>query len=54
MGGTEATLIPPFAQEAIASVAPNVQVAYVEQAGHSAYFERAAEFNRLLALFVRA
>lgn len=50
--GTEDILIPPFAQEAIASVAPNVRVAYVEAAGHSAYFERAAEFNRLLEGFV--
>ncbi|MBK8763502.1 MAG: alpha/beta fold hydrolase, partial [Burkholderiaceae bacterium] len=50
--GTEDILIPPFAQEAIASVAPNVRVAYVEAAGHSAYFERAADFNRLLEDFV--
>jgi pimeloyl-ACP methyl ester carboxylesterase len=50
--GTEDILIPPFAQEAIASVASNVRVAYVEAAGHSAYFERAAEFNRLLEGFV--
>lgn len=51
--GTEDILIPPFAQEAIAAVAPNVRVAYIERAGHSAYFERATEFNRLLDGFVR-
>ncbi len=51
--GTEDILIPPFAQEAIASVAPNVRVAYVERAGHSAYFERAQEFNQLLDAFLR-
>ena len=50
--GTEDILIPPFAQHAIASVAPNVQVALVHGAGHSAYFERAAEFNGLLQAFV--
>lgn len=52
--GTEDILIPPFAQEAIASVAPNVSVAYIDRAGHSAYFERATEFNRLLSAFLEA
>lgn len=50
--GIEDILIPPFAQQAIASVAPNVQVATIEAAGHSAYFERAEAFNRLLAQFL--
>ncbi len=50
--GTEDILIPPFAQAAIATVAPNVRVATIEAAGHSAYFERAETFNRLLAAFL--
>jgi 3-oxoadipate enol-lactonase len=52
--GTEDILIPPFAQQAIASVAPNVSVALIEAAGHSAYFERAAQFNAVLQRFVLA
>lgn len=50
--GTEDILIPPFAQEAIASVAPRVSVSLIEAAGHSAYFERAAAFNAALERFL--
>ena len=39
---------------AIASVAPNVRVAYVERAGHSAYFEQAAPFNQAIDQFLGA
>jgi pimeloyl-ACP methyl ester carboxylesterase len=41
--------MPPFAADAIAAVVPNARAAHIADAGHSAYFERAAVFNRLVA-----
>ncbi len=43
----------PVAARAIAALLPDVQVATVERAGHSAYFERAEAFNALLDGFFR-
>ena len=52
--GQEDIVIPPFAADAIAAVLPNARVAKVAKSGHSAYFERAAEFNAHLEAFVGA
>lgn len=41
-------VIPPFAADAMAAVLPNARVAHIPNAGHSAYFERAAVFNKLV------
>ena len=51
--GVEDIVLPPFAAAAIAAVVPNARVALVQQAGHSAYFERAEQFNQHLEQFVR-
>ena len=45
---TKTSSCPPFAADALARVAPRAQVAHIEDAGHSAYFERAARFNRIV------
>lgn len=50
--GQEDIVLPPFAADAIAALVPNARVEPIQQAGHSAYFERAAEFNRALEEFV--
>ncbi len=47
-------VIPPFAADAMASVLPDARVAHIPDAGHSAYFERAAVFNRLVEEFFAA
>jgi pimeloyl-ACP methyl ester carboxylesterase len=46
--------MPPFAADAIAVVVPGTRVAHIANAGHSAYFERAAVFNRLVEEFLGA
>jgi pimeloyl-ACP methyl ester carboxylesterase len=43
--------IPPFAPDAMARVIPGARVAHIPDAGHSAYFERPATFNRLVEEF---
>ena len=50
--GDEDILIPSFAVDAIARIVPGAKVAHVANAGHSAYFERADEFNRILEQFL--
>jgi len=52
VAGVEDVLIPPFAIDAVARVIPNAKVAHIADAGHSAYFERAAEFNRIVETFL--
>jgi 3-oxoadipate enol-lactonase len=52
--GDEDIVMPPFAADAIAAVVPGARVAHIADAGHSAYFERAAVFNGLVGEFLRA
>ena len=52
--GQEDIVIPPFAADAIAAALGDARVAKVEKSGHSAYFERAGEFNQHLENFVSA
>jgi 3-oxoadipate enol-lactonase len=51
VSGDEDIVIPPFAADAIARVVPNASVAHIPNAGHSAYFERPAHFNRIVEEF---
>ena len=44
--------IPPFAADAIVRVVPGARVVHIADAGHSAYFERAAAFNRIVGEFL--
>ena len=48
----EDPVIPPVAIEATAAVNPNAGFARIARAGHSGYFERPAEFNRLVGEFL--
>jgi pimeloyl-ACP methyl ester carboxylesterase len=50
--GSEDIVYPPFLSDALAALMPNAQVAQVPKAGHSVYFERPAEFNRLVDEFL--
>lgn len=43
--------IPPFAADAIVRVVPGSRVVHIADAGHSAYFERADVFNRVVEGF---
>ena len=52
ISGDEDIVIPPFAADAIARVVPGAKVAHIANAGHSAYFERAPEFNALVGDFL--
>ena len=52
IAGDEDIVMPPFAGDAIAAVVPGAQVAHIPDAGHSAYFERPAVFNRLVEAFL--
>ncbi len=54
VSGDEDIVMPPFAADAIAAVVPGARVAHIANAGHSAYFERAAVFNRLVEEFLGA
>lgn len=54
ISGDEDIVMPPFAADAIAAVVPGARVAHIPDAGHSAYFERAAVFNRLVEDFFKA
>jgi len=54
ISGDEDIVMPPFAADAIAAVVPGARVAHIANAGHSAYFERAAVFNRHLEEFLDA
>jgi pimeloyl-ACP methyl ester carboxylesterase len=48
----EDIVMPSFAAAALAARLPRAQLAEIPAAGHSAYFERAPLFNRLLAAFL--
>lgn len=50
--GDEDVLIPSFTADALARATPGAKVAHITNAGHSAYFERAAEFNRIVEDFL--
>jgi pimeloyl-ACP methyl ester carboxylesterase len=52
--GDEDIVYPPFLSEILAQLMPNARVAQVKQAGHSVYFERPAEFNRIVDEFLSA
>jgi pimeloyl-ACP methyl ester carboxylesterase len=52
VSGHEDVVMPPFAAGAIAAVVPGARAAHIRDAGHSAYFERAGVFNRLLDEFL--
>ena len=54
VAGDEDIVIPPFAGDAIARVVPRAGVAHIQRAGHSTYFERPAEFNRVVSEFLAA
>lgn len=54
VSGDEDVVIPPFAADAIAAVVPAARVVHIADAGHSAYFERAAHFNRAVSDFLDA
>jgi pimeloyl-ACP methyl ester carboxylesterase len=54
VSGDEDIVMPPFAADAIAAVVPGARVAHIANAGHSAYFERAAVFNRHVEEFLGA
>ncbi|MGB9366159.1 MAG: alpha/beta hydrolase [Xanthobacteraceae bacterium] len=52
--GDEDMVYPPFLSEILAKLMPNARVVQVKQSGHSVYFERAAEFNRIVDKFLTA
>lgn len=52
--GEEDIVIPPDAVAFLAQHLPNAQLARVPEAGHSVYFERPQEFNRLIDEFFTA
>ena len=50
--GDEDIVYPPFLSDILAKLMPNARVAQVARAGHSVYFERPAEFNRIVDEFL--
>jgi pimeloyl-ACP methyl ester carboxylesterase len=54
ISGDEDIVMPPFAADAIAAVVPRARAVHIPDAGHSAYFERALRFNRLVEEFLAA
>ena len=52
VSGDEDIVIPPFAADAIARLKPGTEVHHFSTAGHSAYFERAEVFNRVVGEFL--
>jgi len=51
--GEEDVLTPPQAMASVAALMPQARFIQVPQAGHSVYFERADEFNRIVGGFLR-
>ena len=51
--GAEDVLTPPEAMRSLVTQLPQARFVQVPQAGHSAYFERAEEFNRIVGEFLR-
>ena len=52
--GEEDIVYPPFLSGILAKLMPNARVAQMKGAGHSVYFERPAEFNRIVDEFLSA
>ena len=52
--GDEDIVYPPFLSDLLAPMMPNARVVRVPSAGHSVYFERPAEFNRVVNEFLGA
>jgi len=50
--GGEDTTYPPFLSDALAPLMPSARVEQVPDSGHSVYFQRAGEFNRLVEDFL--
>ena len=50
--GAEDIVYPPFLSDILARLMPKAEVACVQGAGHSVYFERPAEFNRIVDGFL--
>ena len=50
--GDEDIVYPPFLSDILAKLMPNARAAQVREAGHSVYFERPAEFNRIVGEFL--
>lgn len=50
--GEEDVLAPPQAMQSVAAQIPQARFVTVPQAGHSVYFERADEFNRIVGEFL--
>jgi 3-oxoadipate enol-lactonase len=51
--GEEDVLTPPEAMASVAALIPQARFVKVPEAGHSVYFERADEFNRIVGGFLR-
>ena len=54
IAGEEDIVIPPAVLAATAKLIPGARMEYIARAGHSAQFERAAEWNRLVDAFIAA
>jgi len=52
--GEEDIVYPPFLSDILAAMMPNARVAQVPRAGHSVYFERPGQFNRIVNEFLSA
>jgi len=52
--GDEDIVYPPFLSDILAKLMPDARAARVAQAGHSVYFERPGEFNRIVDEFLGA
>ena len=52
--GDEDVVYPPFLSDLLAPMMPNARVVRVANAGHSVYFERPAEFNRVVDAFLKS
>ena len=52
LNGDEDLVFPPFAGAALAALAPKGKAVRVPKVGHSVYFGRAAEFNRIVEEFL--
>jgi len=52
--GDEDIVYPPFLSDILAKLMPDARVARVARAGHSVYFERPGEFNRIVDEFLGA
>ena len=52
--GDEDIVYPPFLSDILAAMMPDARVAQVPRAGHSVYFERPGQFNRIVDEFLSA